>query len=343
MITIALPGLCGCLAKCQIVFWVASGEGESKYPNYQLEMSPIFFAKYCSHGAGAPRYLLRAVVSGVFLVVSLPARAGELPPAEQTHLFPELPGALGSEELLALGSVLQQSKSKYSPFYGNKDLLGSLGEPYSGERMLGMDNLIRLPSTFTVLFWVQLTPDARPSALFGMGDPNGGYLTLMKDSAGAPMLVILDKCEAVGVARAPVGAADLCDGKVHSIAIVLDRGASFVQMYVDGRAEVGSAMMGLPVMAIGKAFWKSTFVGLPDERNIFLPRIVGRALTPDELAALRPEAADSGDWLAGEIAGVRALEASLSESTLASFPLSMMGRRVIHNPPPSYQEDNPIK
>lgn len=238
--------------------------------------------------------------------------------------------ALGPSTTTALNALLSRQLPGQFQFVDGLGPLLYVGQRGSGGSTSTIPFLsTSLPPTISILFWVKLLPGTPAVVLYGMGNPENGYLMLATDEAGAPMLLMFGEYGTAQIARAPQGAADLADGQLHSVAIVIDRAAGLVQMHVDGKSEVAAVTSGFSLQTVGTAFAQWTLAGsLPcPNTSRFSPRILNRALSQEEILALRPS--DIGDWLLAQIATISSLETSLFPETLALFPANARPTRKV--------------
>lgn len=165
---------------------------------------------------------------------------------------------------------------------------------------------LRLPSEVSLILWVQKKPDANRSVLlFGIGDETGAQLAVMTDALGAPLVAALGAGTPAQFCRATAGASDVCDGELHSVAIVVELGSGLARLYVDGEPEAATLL----------SFWRprlstKVFAFAPGPRDSW-PCLLGRGLTEEELAALKE----------------RRMPASAQDDRLLDFAVSLRNTR----------------
>ena len=287
--------------------------------------------RICHNAPSLPHGFIRGVLvfAGLALLLAPSAPAADMPapqsspspaPSPSHSRFIAVLDASGAD---AIFSLLSRSLSGRFQFSDDLGPLLSTEPRYGGRPPRGGPcSLVPLPEAFTIVFWLKLPPDSPAAVLLGLGEPGVGYLMFARDTVGAPMLLMFGENETTQTGRAPTGAANLADGELHSIAMLINRASGLVRMYVDGEPEFASITSGFALQRIGRAFAQWTLVDsfFDPRRHVFSPRIFKRELTATEIQALRPGKAGPGDSFLAETERISAFNASLFASTLALFP-----------------------
>jgi hypothetical protein len=106
------------------------------------------------------------------------------------------------------------------------------------------DKLSFATSGFTVEGWVKTGALERDYVLIGKETNTGQNtdFTLKALSSGALRAEVYDTSGIVWEAETPVGAGSLADGQWHAVALVLDREAGLLLLYVDGQMRAAASM-----------------------------------------------------------------------------------------------------
>lgn len=155
-----------------------------------------------------------------------------------------------------------------------------------------------VPAALSLVLWVRLSADEAGRPLFGFGESGGDYFLASTDSGGAPTLSFLHAGNTIQFNRAPMGAANLADGKLHAIVVVFNLGSGLVRLYVDGKPETATASSLWRPREFGSAFAVYALQGRSDaphseSRGLLMPRIIPRELSDEEIATLKPD--EAGD------------------------------------------------
>jgi len=184
-----------------------------------------------------------------------------------------------------------------------------------------------IPPVISVLLWVRLPHAESSTTLFGLGRRGGAFLTLATDVRGWPLVALLDHKTATQICRAETGATNLCDGRLHSLTLTINMSSGLIRFYVDGKPEAAS-VAGLPwrLGRIDQAFAMSLahIVAMPDSDNkVFAARVIGRELSDEEIAVMKPEEEHPSLTADGRSSGLPKLDATfvanLLETSLLEF------------------------
>jgi len=188
---------------------------------------------------------------------------------------------------------------------------------------LPISRLHSIPPVISVLLWVRL-PLGKPSTvLFGLGQRGGAFLALATDVRGWPVAALLNPKAGGQICRAETGAADLCDGQLHSLALIINTSSGLIRLYVDGKAEAALATkLSWRLEGVDRAFALSLaeMFSEPDpSTRVFAARVIPRELSDEEIAKMKPKESSLAEG-----SGFPQLDATLALSLLETSLLEFL-------------------
>lgn len=185
-----------------------------------------------------------------------------------------------------------------------------------------------IPQVISVIMWVRLDPGDPSAVLFGLGRRDGAFLAVATDIQGWPVVALLGHDTGGQICRAKTSASNLSDGKLHSLAVIINMSSGLLRLYVDGKPEAASVTnLSWRLGRIDQAFAQSlanTFPMAVFGNSAFATRVMARELTDQEIATMKPDDNESGlaegNHLLSRVPDLdTAFAAGLLEATLLEF------------------------